>query len=216
MHKLPPHGQLNATVGAPHIHAMINLPIRAIVITMILAVTSCDTAVQPHTFAEQTFSHLEPISLDVADIDIVHLFSPPLEAPHIEHEMPLPPHKSIKRWIADRIRAVGASGRAVITIRDASVLETRLKRVGGIKGLFTTRQSERYDARVEVEISAVDGRGIQTAKAIATSSRSRTIPEDATLRERQNLWFELTERVMMDFDRAFEAQIRKHLSPFLK
>ena len=96
------------------------------------------------------------------------------------------------------------------------LVEKPLKPLGGIRGTFTKEQSERYDARVEVEISAVDGRGLRSAKAMTTSSRSRTVPEDATLRQRQVLWYELTERVMQDFDRTFEAQIRKHLAVFLK
>lgn len=195
---------------------MIRLPIRSIMITMLLVVAGCETAVEPRSFPEQTFSHLPPISLDVAEIDIVLLFEPPLKVPHVEHEMPVPPHRAIERWVVDRIRTVGTSGQAVVTIRDASVVEQRLKRLGGIKGTFTTEQSERYDARVEVEITAMGGRGLRSAKAMTTSLRSRTIPEDATLRQRRLLWYELTERVMHDFDRTFEAQIRQHLAAFLK
>ena len=130
--------------------------------------------------------------------------------------MPVSPDKAIERWVVDRIRTVGNSGKAVITIRDASVVETTLKRTGGIKGTLTTEQSERYDARVEVEIRATDGLGMKVAKAKTTSSRSRTIKEGATLRERHTLWYELTERGMNDFNRTFETQIRKHLATFLK
>ena len=195
---------------------MKGLQTRTIIIVMLLATTGCETAVEPRSFPEQTFRHLPPISLDVAEIDIVLLFEPPLKAPHVEHEMPVPPHTAIERWVVDRIRTVGISGQAVLTIRDASVVEKPLKPLGGIRGTFTKEQSERYDARVEVEISAVGGRGLRSAKAMTTSSRSRTVPEDASLRQRQVLWYELTERVMQDFDRTFEAQIRKHLATFLK
>ena len=195
---------------------MTGFPMRTIMIAMLIALASCETAVIPRSFPEQTFRHLPPISLDVAKIEIVLFFEPPLKAPHVEHEMPVPPHKAIERWVVDRIRTVGRSGQAVLTVRDASVVEKRLKPLGGIKGTFTKEQSERYDARVEVEISAIDGRGLRSAKAMTTSSRSRTVPEDATLRQRQILWYELTERIMQDFDRTFEAQIRKHLATFLK
>ena len=195
---------------------MRGLQIRTIMIVMLLAAAGCETAVEPRSFPEQTFSHLPPISLDVAEINIVLLFEPPLKAPHVEHEMPVPPHKAIERWVVDRIRTVGTSGQAVVTVRDASVVEKRLKPLGGIRGTFTKEQSERYDARVEVEISAVGSRGFRSAKAMTTSSRSRTVPENATLRQRQVIWYELTERVMKDFDLTFEAQIRQHLDAFLK
>lgn len=195
---------------------MIKLSIRSLLIVSLLVVASCETPVNQRSFPEQTFQHLPPIMLDVREIDIVHLFEPPLKAPHIEHEMPVPPHIAVERWVVDRLRATGTDGRAVVTIRDASVMEARLKQLGGIKGTFTTEQSERYDAKVEVVIEATDGKGLRSANAVVTSLRSRTAPENATLRERRTLWYELTEKLMSDFDRVFEVQIRKHLTAFLK
>lgn len=195
---------------------MEKLSFRSLLIVSVLAVAGCETPVNQRSFPEQTFQHLPPISLDVREINIIHLFEPPLKAPHIEHEMPVPPHIAVERWVVDRLRATGTSGRAVVTIRDASVVEARLKRLGGIKGTFTTEQSERYDAKVEVVIEATDGKGLRSANAVAASLRNRTVPENATLRERRTLWYELTEKLMSDFDRTFESQIRKHLAAFLK
>lgn len=196
--------------------SMKKLSFRSLLIVSVLAVPGCETPVNQRSFPEQTFQHLPPISLDVREIDIVHLFEPTLKAPHIEHEMPVPPHIAVERWVVDRLRASGTSGRAVVTIRDASVVEARLKQLGGIKGTFTTEQSERYDAKVEVVIEATDSKGLSSANAVATSLRNRTVPENATLRERLTLWYELTEKLMSDFDQTFEAQIRKHLAAFLK
>jgi len=195
---------------------MEKLTFRYLLIVSVLALAGCETPVNQLSFPEQTFQHLPPISLDVREIDIVHRFEPPLKAPHIEHEMPVPPHIAVERWIVDRLRATGTSGRAVVTIRDASVVEARLKRLGGIKGTFTTEQSERYDAKVEIIIEATDDKGLRSANAVATSLRNRSVPEHATLRERRTLWYELTEKLMSDFDRTFESQIRKHLAAFLK
>ncbi len=42
------------------------------------------------------------------------------------------------------------------------------------------------------------------------------MPEDANLPEREDLWFALTEMVMRKFNTAFEAQIRKDLTKFIK
>ena len=195
---------------------MKKLSLLSLLIVSVLAVPGCETPVNQRSWPEQTFRHLPPISLDVREISIVHLFEPPLKAPHIEHEMPVPPHIAVERWVVDRLRAKGTSGRAVVTIRDASVVEARLKRLGGIKGTFTTEQSERYDAKVEVVIEVTDGKGLRSANAVATSLRNRSVLENATLRERHTLWYELTEKLMSDFDQTFESQIRKHLAAFLK
>jgi hypothetical protein len=189
---------------------------RAVLILAVFAVTACETPLQRRTFPDMTFTHLPPIALDVATIEVVRLFEPNLKSPHVEHEMPVAPLKAVERWVEDRLRAAGTGGHAKVTIRDASVVEARLKSAGGIKSAFTAEQAERYDAKISVEIEAVGDRGLRAANAIATSTRSRTISEDATLRERESLWFELTEKLMQDFDRTFEAQIREHLTAFLK
>jgi len=190
--------------------------IRFVLLSMIFTLAGCETPIPRRDFPEMTFTHLPPISLDVARIDVVQLFDPPLKPPHVEHEMPLQPHMAVSRWVSDRLKPTGSGGQAKVTIRDASVIEERLKSVGGIRGAFTTEQSERYVGKIEVEIEAVGGKGLRAASAVARTQRSRTIAEDATLRQRESFWFEMTERMMRDFDRTFEAQIRQHLTAFLK
>ena len=190
--------------------------IQFVLFSMILAIAACETPIPRRDFPEMTFTHLPSISLDVATIDIIQLFDPPLKPPHVEHEMPIQPHMAVSRWVSDRLKPTSSSGHAKVTIRDASVIEERLKSVGGVRGAFTTEQSERYVGKIEVEIKAVGGRGLRAASAVARTQRSRTIAEDASLRQRESFWFELTERMMQDFDRTFEAQIRQHLTAFLK
>lgn len=194
-------------------HAVIRL---LMIFVVAVVAAGCDTVAPRRNFPEITFSHLPPISLDVERIEVVRLFEAPLKAPHVEHEMPDPPMRATERWIADRLKATGTGGHAKVTIRDASVIETTISPIGGIRGAFTTQQSERYLARLEVEIEAVGGRGLRAGTAVARAERSQTIAEDATLTQRETLWFEMTEKLMRDFDRTFETQIRKHLAAFLQ
>ena len=154
--------------------------IRFILFSMILAITACETPIPRRDFSEITFTHLPSISLDIATIDVVRLFDPPLKPPHVEHEMPIQPHMAVSRWVSDRLKPTGSSGHAKVTIQDASVIEESLKSVGGLRGAFTTEQSERYVGKIEVEIKAVGGKGLRTASAVARTQRSRTIAEDAS------------------------------------
>ncbi len=190
--------------------------LRATVFFLSLMVAACETPVEQREFSEITFGHLPPIALDVAAIDIVVAYQPSLQAPSVEHEFPVPPASAAERWAADRLRAVGASGRAVVTIVDASVIEVALKKSSGLKGLFTTDQSERYDATVRLTIEAADLNRQLTARAEAEAKRSRSVRESVTLAEREQIWFALTETLMADFDGAMEEQIRVHLAAFLK
>ena len=194
----------------------IRVHLRAAIVLLSLAAAACETPVERRAFSEITFGHLPPISLDVAAIDIVVAYQPSLQAANVEHEFPVSPATASERWAAERLQAVGASGRAVVTIVDASVIEVALKKSTGLKGLFTTDQSERYDATVRLTIEAVDLNRQLTARAEAEAKRSRSVGESVTLAEREKIWFALTETLMADFDGAMEEQIRAHLANFLK
>jgi len=192
------------------------LLIQLVLLPVILLSVGCEMPISQRNYPEMTFTHLPPISLDVARIEVIQLFDPPIKPPNIEHEMPLLPHVAISRWVSDRLKPTGTRGRAIVTIRDASVTEERLKSTDGIWSALQIKQSERYVGRIEVEIEAIGGKGLRAARAIAKTQRSRTIIEDSTMRQREILWFEMTERMMQDFDRTLEAQIRQHLTAFLK
>ena len=121
----------------------------------------------------------------------------------------------MEAWIRDRLRAVGQSGEARITIKKASATETKLAVERGVKGVFQTDQAWRYDIEVSMAVAAADpNRGLK-AEACARAAHKRTVPEDISLRDREEVWFTITEKTMKSFDRSMEAQIRKNLSRFI-
>jgi hypothetical protein len=185
-------------------------------ILALLTLTACVDAGPQATYPEITFSHLPPIRLDVAKIIYEKRYQPPIAAPNIGHEFPTPPVNAVERWIADRLVAIGTVGHAKVIVRRATGTETKLKVKKGLTGAFTNDQAWRYDAHVEVAIKAVDPNRKITAQSSAVAQQSRTMPEDANLPEREDLWFALTEMVMRKFNTAFEAQIRKDLTKFIK
>tara|TARA_B100001123_G_scaffold350447_1_gene400912 strand:- start:407 stop:994 length:588 start_codon:yes stop_codon:yes gene_type:complete len=189
---------------------------RTACVVALFTLTACVTAGPQPSYPEITFSHLPPIELKVAEIVYEPRYQPPIAAPNIGHEFPTPPAKAVERWISDRLKAVGTVGQAKIVIRRATGTETKLKVTKGLTGAFITEQAWRYDAHVEVAIEAVDPNRKITAQASAAAQQSRTMPEDASLSEREDIWFALTETVMRKFNTAFEAQIRKDLAKLIK
>ena len=182
----------------------------------ILAVAGCASDVQPPRYPDITFSHLPPIRLDVAEIVYSPRYQPPLDAPNVGQDFPVPPVKAAEQWIRDRLVAVGTQGQARVTIRRATATETKLKVTEGLKGAFTTDQAWRYDANLDVVIDAVNpNRGLK-AQATTIAHQSETVPEDASLSEREDVWFAMTEKLMRSFNKTFEAEIRKNLAKFIK
>lgn len=179
-----------------------------------LAVSGCASPTAPK-FPELRFTHLPKITLDVASIEIVDNFQPAGVA-HIENRMPVSPETALRNWAQDRLQAGGVSGVAKFIINSAAVTETKLTKKGGITGAFTTQQSHRYDADLRVELRLEGVPRVSKAYAEANVTRSQTLGEDASINVREQMWFDLTESLMKDYDPLMSASIRTHLSDLVR
>ncbi|MSP81351.1 MAG: hypothetical protein EXQ94_00080 [Alphaproteobacteria bacterium] len=167
--------------------------------------------------AEITFTHLPPLNLDVAGIELDEAFVAPLEPPHVEGDLPVAPADAAKRWVTDRLVPVGATRVARVTLEDASAIEQGLATEGGISGLFTAEQAKRFVVTVAMRIEIVDeGTRFVEGFATGTATRSVTIAEDATLDDRDRVLLRLVEATMQEFDRNLELSMRRHLARFLR
>lgn len=177
---------------------------------------ACETAPPPATFPDLTFRHKDPVRLAVGSLNVINEFRMPFEAPHVEHNMPVAPGPAAERWAQDVLRATGGADKLVMVITDASVVETPLQRKTGLQGAFTNEQTERYEARIAVRLEIRTAANRLRAQADAFAARSATIAENASLADREALWYGLTERLMDDFDAAIRPQIRQHFQAYLR
>ena len=185
------------------------------VFLLVVFLAACDTPVVTQTLPELTYGHLSQFTLDVADIAVAAKYLPPMQAPNVDHLFPTPPGKALRRWAADRLKAGGRRGSARFVIIDARVTETALKVDKSFTGAFTKQQTRRYDATVEVSLEVLDDRGFRKGFANARVMRSRTLREDASINDRERMWFDLTEALMRDFNAELEKNIRQYLSGYL-
>jgi hypothetical protein len=174
----------------------------------------CDTTVPRAHFPELAYDHLAPMSLAVGQVEVVQEYRPPAAPPNVEHLFPIPPAETAERWVRDRVKAVGGPGQVRAVIVTASVVEVPLERRGGIRGAFTTEQSERYDAELEVRLDLESGGA--TASVSSRAERRRTVPENISLADREKVWFEMTEAMMNDINASLERQIRENFGPWLR
>jgi hypothetical protein len=158
-----------------------------------------------------SFNHLPAISLGVGQKAVSSTYAMPLKEPNVEHRMATSPEKAFKLWVSQRVATRGQGGVANFILEDASVVEVPLARTKGVKGLFTKDQSERYEATLKAAVELFDPSGKKLGYASAKVKHTRTVGESITLNEREQIWFEMVEALMKDFDRTFEANIRTHL-----
>jgi hypothetical protein len=187
----------------------------AAMVVFSLFLAACETPPSQNNFAEITFGHLPEIKLNVGEIVYESRYKAPEALPNVDHVFPVPPARAAERWAHDRLRAVGSDNKAVFILKDASVTEEHLATKGGIKGAFTTEQTERYKARMDVEIQIVDNFGNALSNITANVERTTTTPEDLSLREREKVWFRLTEDVMRDLDMQLDPAIKRVFFPYL-
>ena len=179
-------------------------------------VVACQADAPAPARPELSFAHLGSIKLDVARVEVVRKYRQPTKEPNVEHLFPVNPLAAVDRWCRERLAPAGAAGLARATITQASVVEIPLKRTSGVRGWFTTDQSEHYDGLLEVAIRVVGADGGERGSVTARAQRSRTVPEGLSVNEREQVWFEITQAMMNDLDAALEEQIRAKLGALLR
>ena len=177
-----------------------------------LLAVACTVAPTQNQWPEITYKHRPPLRFDVAQVVIDKRYSEPLAPPNVEHLIPVPPAALAQQWARDRLVAAGGVGRLVYTIQDASVVETPLDTKSGIEGLFTVDQSERYEGHLVVQVHLEDIPGLARASVTAEAERWVTVPEDATLNEREATWFALSEALMNDLDVELERALFQNMA----
>ncbi len=180
-----------------------------------LFLAACTKPSPAPKFSEITFTHLPPLRLNAASLEIVEAYKSPFAAPNIEHLMPVSPASAARRWAQDRLVPVGGAGKIVFTITDARVIEANLPRTTGVRGVVTRDRSERYDATLKVRINVDSGDGRRQGEVSADAMRSRTVLEGLSLNEREDVWFKMTEELAGDINGELETAIRQFLQSFL-
>jgi hypothetical protein len=182
---------------------------------VIFSLASCQINSASQVFPELTFQHLKLLSLNVARLEIVSSYNQPMRPPNVDHLFHTQPASALSRWAKDRLHANGTNSFARFTIIEASVTETKLDKKKGIIGVFTKDQSERYYAVLEAKLEIFDDSGHSKGFAKARVTRSVTVSEDSSINQREQAWFNLTEKLVKDINAELEENILKYLSRWL-
>jgi hypothetical protein len=178
----------------------------------------CDTPPSRESFPKLTYGYLPPYRLAVQNVEIVNAYRSPMTAPNVEQDFPVSPAGTAAQWGRDRLIAEGGRDRAVYTVLRGDAVEVHLAQgdSGGMLSDFTERQSERYDLNIAVQLQIIDPTGRVTASVDAKATRSRTVADDATLNERERVWFQLTEAAMKDLNASLEKSIPLYMQSYLR
>ena len=157
------------------------------------------------------FTHYQPISLDVSNMDIVEDYKSPMHTPNVEHLMPISPAEAMRIWVKDRLRAVGFDKTLQVVIKDASVISTPLPLADGSES-----RNRKYDARLEVELRIYgSGRAMSEASITVAVTQSNNISESASLAERKAIYRQMIFDLMDSANAELEKQIFKYFTRYI-
>ena len=205
-------GEKRMTVRLPGLPAFIAL----MVLITVGALGACQTTVTRTVIPELTYKHLPVMSFAVARIEIVETYRSPLQSPNVEHLFPTPIAAALRRWADDRLEAVGGAYTLRFIIEDASATIEELETNKDLEALFTTEQAERIDTRLRVKIEITDENGAVPAFTNTEAARTRTMPENVSLNERDQIYNDLTKALMNDFNISQEQSIREYFEMYLR
>ena len=189
--------------------------LRGSVLVLVLGLMACTVEVERPNFPELTWTHLPPMTLDVAEVEIINA-TQPAGSPNVEQLFPLPPARAAERWARDRLKAGGLANRARFVLQRASVVEVGLERTTGIAGMFKKDQAERYDAELAATLEIRDDAGRLLGQVASEVRKSLTVPEDASLNRREQAWFEMTDDLLKLFNAEMERNIPNYLGRWLQ
>jgi hypothetical protein len=196
-----------------------NRPFPAIsvfVLVLLGGLAGCVTPAPRQSFPDIRFTNERPLRIDAASVEVLKDFRPSFKPPEVEHLFPIPPELAVENWVHDRLQAGGTGRRVLVHIVDASVREVELPKTEGLRGVFTTEQAERYEARVEVRIDLVNERGFPERTVTTQASRTRSVPEGITPNQRDQVWYEMTRAIMAYVDQELERQLRDNFTFYVQ
>jgi len=184
---------------------------KAQILIMLSLLIGCETPTNTQRWPEVTFAHLPPITLDVANIQLVNKQRTSEKFSQIMYRLPISPAMGLRQWARDRLRSGGQSGSAQFIIQNISVTKTALIQDKSLKGVFTKQQSDRYDFQITANLEVISDLTGERGQAFASARRSITIREDLSLNDRERALFEAVNQLLQDFNNGMQTAIDKHL-----
>jgi hypothetical protein len=187
------------------------------VFCLVGGLSACTTAPPAPEFQDPRFVDGGAIPVRAAHIDVTSTYQPTFAPPNVEHLFPISPERVARQWVLDRLQPLRAGDVVgTFTITDARVTETKLApKVTGVKGAFTNEPSERYDAFLTATLVFSDPANGQSSEVETSAKYSMTVQEDASLNERERVWYQLVVKLGETFDKAMVANMQKYVPEYV-
>ena len=160
----------------------------------VLSLATCGAPPKPRDFPPMTYDYLPQIRLNVASVEIDNRFVP-ASRDEVSAQAPIPPITALRQMANDRLKAFGSSGKAILVIKDASLIKGSNEILGHMA--------------VELDVYTSDNRRAGFATAEVTQRRSGEI------KDLQGTLYDLTKTMMDRRNVELEFQARRSLRDWI-
>lgn len=160
----------------------------------VLSLAACSSPSKPRSFEPLTYDYLTPIRLNVASVEIDNRFVP-ASRDEVSSQAPGPPSAALRQMATDRLKAFGTSGKAVLVIKDASLV----------------RNGNEILGHMAVELDVYTSENQRAAFATAEVSQRRSGEID----DLRGTLYDLTKTMMDRMNVELEFQARRSLRDWI-
>jgi hypothetical protein len=159
---------------------------------------------------------LPELRLNVAEIQVVPGYVTPGQKPNVEQMASPTPQQAAVAWAQSKVKAVGTQNRAMVIIRQASIVEVPLPTKGGLGGVFTKEPDRRYDGTLEADIEIRSDTGQKIAEAQARALRTQSVVQGTSDADLKAVWAKMSRDLAGDLATEFDRQVRANLAAYVK
>jgi hypothetical protein len=161
-------------------------------------------------------SALPDLRLNVAEVQVVPGYVSPGRKPNVEQFASPTPQQAAEAWAQSKVKAAGAQNRAMVIIRQASIVEVPLPTKGGLEGVFTKEPDRRYDGTLEADIEIRSDNGRKIAEAQARALRTQSVVQGASDADLKQIWSKMSRDLAGDLAAEMDKQVRATLASYVK
>lgn len=185
----------------------------AVVVAILFVLSACSTdfSKEGKPMPELTYSHVEPLGLQVADIDIVNMAQHNPVSGDVSSNFPTAPDEALSRYAQNRLQPVGDGGKLNFVIERASVLRRDIVSEGMFEKLMHVDGREEYTVQMVIRLEVLSSLGFRSAQSTLSIEKSLIQSAGLTLAEREREWLELLDSMMVDVDQAVTASLQNSL-----
>lgn len=173
-------------------------------IAFIGAVTMGACAGTPHPegkpIAARTYEHLEPLTLNAAQVDIQQLYDANADPQDVALQLVQPAHTALIDFAQNRFQAGGGIDTLRMVIEDAKVTKRIIQPENTALRWTGLANEEEYSFNVVIGLYRIAPGAYSGPGATISMKRAITIPESTSLAEREKDLSDFVQKMVADFD----------------